>query len=413
MEKRPMDRETRERKRRTRAAWKKVWHIARPILVIAVSLCICYVLLSKVTTKVLDKFLFPVDPADATPVTVTVASGSGASAIAKLLYEAGGTDDNDELLSPGLIKSKAVFKVYVDFTGKSSKLRAGTYVLSRNMDIPQIVDIICEGNPPKATVRFTITEGSDVEAVAAKLIEQGVLKDDAEFLSLCKSGDAFTDYAFVKEILDEQAQTGQARDYVLEGYLFPDTYEVYADASAKTIINKMLMQFLAVFSDEYIARAQELDMSTDDVVKLAALIEKEAKVGDDFAKVSAVFHNRLKADMPMESDASLRYIFKQNILNWTQTQRQDESPYNTIVYKGLGLGPITNPGRRAIEAALYPDEAFVEEEYLFFVLKYGWTGELAYAKTNEAHDENVAQYSQYWAMTEKPADFKEETQEDD
>ncbi len=410
MEKRPMDRETRERKRRTRAAWKRVWHIARPILVVAVSLCICYALVSKAATKVLDKFLFPVDPNDATPVTVTVDSGSGASAIAKLLYEAGGTDAEDEPLSPGLIKSKAVFKVYVDFTGKSSKLRAGTYVLSRNMDIPQIVDIICEGNPPKATVRFTIIEGSDVEAVAAKLMELGVLKEDTEFLSLCRSGEAFTDYAFVKEILDEQAQTGQARDYVLEGYLFPDTYEVYADASAKTIINKMLMQFLAVFNDEYISRAQELDMSTDDVIKLAALIEKEAKLSSDFSKVSAVFHNRLKADMPMESDASLRYIFKQNLLNWTQAQRQDASLYNTIAHKGLGLGPITNPGRKAIEAALYPDETYLEEEYLFFVLKYGWTGELAYAKTNEAHDENVAKYSQYWSITEKPADFKEETE---
>ena len=405
MERMPMDREERAKKRRKRDAWRKLWHIVRPILIAAISLCLCGLLIQKTAGKVLDKFLFPVDSGDATPVTITVNSGNGASAIGKLLYEAGGVDENGELLAPGLIKSKAVFKVYVDFTGKASKLRAGTYILSRNMDIPQIVDIICEGNPPKQTVRFTIAEGTDVEGIAAKLKEQGILSDDAEFLELCRTGEAFKEYSFIKTLIETQGI--EERDYVLEGYLFPDTYEVYTDASAKTIINKMLMQYLAVFSDEYIARAQELGMSVDDVTKMAALIEKEAKQKDDFAKVSAVLHNRLKADMPMETDASLRYIFKLNTLNWTQEQRTDPSPYNTLVHKGLGLGPITNPGRNAIEAALYPDEKMREDGYLFFILKYGWSGELTYAITNEEHDKNIEKYKQYWSVSEKPEGFTE------
>lgn len=88
----------------------------------------------------------PVDPNDSTPIIVTIPQGSGASTVAKILYEAGGED------SPGLIPHKAVFKIYVDFIGKSSRLQAGTYVLSRNMSIPDIVDTICRGMPPQKSL---------------------------------------------------------------------------------------------------------------------------------------------------------------------------------------------------------------------------------------------------------------------
>lgn len=357
--------EEQQEKDRRFARQKAMMHVLRPIIVFAVSVAICAVIFSKIGNYALREYYYPVDVNDATPITVTVPRGSGASKIAKLLYEAGGVDEDGALTERGLINSKAAFKIYVDFTGKSSKLRAGTYVLSRNMSILQITDIICEGNPPQQTIRFTITEGTDIEGIAEKLKELGILQDTKTFLELCKSGKEFMDYSFIQAIPKEDAQ---AREYLLEGYLFPDTYEIFTDASEKTIINKMLMQFQSVFTDEYIMRAQELGVGVDDVIKLAALIEKEARLKEDFSKVSAVFHNRLEAGMPMESDASLRYIFKLNSLEFTQTQRNDPSLYNTLVHKGLGLGPITNPGKAAIEAALYPNEAYMEEKYLFFLL---------------------------------------------
>ena len=368
-------------------------HVLRSVVIFGLSVAICAVLLSRVYGYAMRNYYEPVDPSNARPVTLTIPSGSGASKIAKLLYEAGGVDEDGGLVEKGLINSKAAFKIYVDFTGKSNKLRAGTYVFSRNMSIAQIADIICTGSPAKDTVRFTITEGTDIEGVAERLKSLGILVDTKEFLELCKSGAGYMDYSFIAAI----GQTpGQERDYLLEGYLFPDTYEIYTDASEKTIVNKMLMQFQTVFTDEYIARAQELEMSLDDVVKLAALIEKEARVKDDFARVSAVFHNRLAKDMPLESDASLRYIFKLNTLEFSSTQRGSESLYNTLVHKGLGLGPITNPGRLAIEAALYPAEEYMTEGYLFFILKNGETGELAYSKTNEEHEANKEQYKPNW-----------------
>jgi len=386
----------RERKARARKRRERIWTLLRPILILGFSLAICAALLGKGYSYVMERFFYPVDREDATPVTVTIPSGSGASTIGKILYEAGGVDAEGELVEAGLIRNKAVFKVYVDFTGKSSKLKAGTYVLSRNMSIAQIADIICEGNAARSTVRFTIAEGTDVEGVAAKLKELGILKDTATFLELCKTGEAFDNYSFIQLAREEAEQKEQARDYVLEGYLFPDTYEIYTDSSERSIINKMLARFQEVFGDTYTARAAELGLSVDDVLKLASLIEKEAKLDADFPRVSAVFHNRLKADMAMESDASLRYIFKLNILDFTAEQRKSESLYNTLVYKGLGLGPITNPGLTAIEAALYPDEEYQKEEYLFFVLKDGKTGELAYAKTLKEHEENVDAYRENW-----------------
>ncbi len=369
-----------------RAMQKKLWRIFRPITIVLISVLICAGLLYAGFSYVNEHYFAPVDENDATPITVTVPSGYGASSIAKLLYEACGEGE------PGLISNKAVFKVYVDFTGKADKLRAGTYILSRNMDIAQMVDVICAGNPPRETVRFTIPEGTDVEGIAAKLVEAGLLTDTATFLSLCETGESFTDYTFISSIEQNEEQ---ARDYVLEGYLFPDTYEVYADASEKAIINKMLLRFNEVYTTAYAERAAELDMTTDDIITLAALIEKEAKTAD-FSKVAAVFYNRLAADMTLGSDAPLRYIFKTNTLEFTAAQLADTSLYNTHVYKGLPLGPITNPGNDAITAALYPDEEYMEEGYLYFCLVSSETGELAFAKTLEEHEANVEQYRPNW-----------------
>lgn len=378
--------------RRDNPDFKRAWRRMRPLIVFLLSLGICAAVLVVGANIAFEKLFAPVDENDATPIVVTVPASSGASSIARLLYEAGGTDAEGNQL-PGLISSKTVFKIYADFTGKTSKLKAGTYVLSRNMDIGEILDIICKGNPPRTTMRLTISEGTTVEGIAEKLVSLGVLSDAEEFLALCRTGEAF-DYPFLSSI---EQNPEQARDYLLEGYLFPDTYEIYTDESAKSIITRLLLRFRNVFKDEYVARAQELGMTMDEVITLASLIEKEAKVESDFAKVSAVFHNRLNAGMKLQSDAPLKYIFKTTgTLTYTEEQKQNPSLYNTHVYDGLPLGPICNPGERAIRAALYPNEDYVSEGFLYFCLMDGTTGENAYAKTLEEHNENVERYKDSW-----------------
>lgn len=373
-------------RKRRREKIRKIWTFCRPIAITVTSLVIVFAVFATAFSYLLNNYFYPVDPDNATPVVVTIPSGSGASAIAKILYDAG---DEGET---GLIANKAVFKIYVDFMGKSSSLQAGTYTLSRNMDIDQIVDILCQGNPPRRTVTVVIKEGSTVETIAAQLVEAGMEFAEADFLDLCRTGEAFNEYSFVAAIEQNPAQ---ARDYLLEGYLFPDTYQFYVDSSAETVINRMLVRFNEIFTDEFIARAEEMDMSIDDVVNLASIIEKEAKTAD-FAKVSAVFHNRIAQNMTFGSDATIQYIVKGNKLVFNAEDLANPSLYNTYLYKGLPLGPITNPGSAAIYAALYPDEEYVADGYLYFCLMSSETGELVFAKTLAEHNANVEKYRPYW-----------------
>ena len=213
------------------------------------------------------------------------------------------------------------------------------------------------------------------------------------FLELCIDGAEFAEkYWFIKSIVDE-GRSG--RIYMLEGYLFPDTYEVFADATEEEVIKKMLDRFNEIYSRKYIERAEELELSMDDVVILASMVEKEAKKFD-FNKVSAVFHLRLEQDMPLYSDATLGYVLKTQSIEFSQEELNTDSPYNTYKYSGLPAGPISNPGQAAIEAVLYPNEEFMEEGYLFFCLMDSNTGALIFAKTAEEHAANVEKYRPFW-----------------
>lgn len=379
-----------QRRQRNETRREKFYHVfkyIRPFLIMGACILIVYIALNVVVNKVVNDYFMPVNPNDATPVVVDIPSGSGASAIAKILYEACGEGEE------GLISHKAIFKIYVDFIGKANRLQNGTYVLSKNMSIPEIVDIICKGNPPRETVTITIAEGLTLEAMADKLVEQGIIENPDEFLSLLVTGETFEkDHPFISEIPDDP--TGE-RKYKLEGFLFPAAYELYADATVETLIDKMLTKFEQIFGPIYTARANELGVSFYEVITLASILEKEAKPFD-FAKVSAVFKNRMEKDLVLESDATLEYVLKTGSLDLTQEQLETQSGYNSHTNKGLPIGPISNPGDNAINAALYPDESFIEGQYLYFCLMNPETGALIFAKTLEEHNRNVAQYSPLW-----------------
>ena len=384
MSEKPEKRYTKKQKR-----MRKLWLGIRPTVVMLVSLVIVFLLARTTVNYVLAKYVEPVDKNDATPIEVTIPASSSASSIARILYGACGYDKD------GLISSTAAFKVYVDFVGKANSLKAGTYVLSKNMSIKQIVEELCEGNPAKATVKFTIPEGYTIQNIAKALQEKGLIQNEDQLYVAARTGESFANFAFVAEA--GATPNATSRSYVLEGYLFPDTYEVYADASVETILIKMLNRFNEVYSDEYVARAEQLSMTMDQVVTLASLIEREAAAPGDFSKVSAVFHNRLKQDMPLQSCASLSYALGVTKYVFNATEQATESLYNTYKFNGLPVGPVCNPGKAAIEAALYPNEQFVNDGYLFFCNQNPKeTSELIFAKTYEEHQQNVEKYQQYW-----------------
>ncbi len=187
----------------------------------------------------------------------------------------------------------------------------------------------------------------------------------------------------------------EKRKYVLEGYLSPNTYEFYVTATEEEIIRKLLSQTEAVFTVENQERADELGMTMDQVLTLASMIEKEAKEGD-FAKVSAVFHNRLKEGMKLESDVTIHYITGVRKMALADSDLTVDSPYNTYQVKGLPLGPICNPSPAAINAALYPDDIMLKDKYLYFCAKEPESGELYFSKTLDQHRRAVEIYAPYW-----------------
>lgn len=267
-----------------------------------------------------------------------------------------------------MIKSSLVFQLYCKANNMSGKLKAGKYSISSSMDVPEIVEVLASGKALIDTMRFTIPEGYNLEQIVEKLNSLGVVSAESIESALDPQG---YDYDFLKQIPE--------RENKLEGYLFPDTYEIYKDTTAEAIINKLLGRFDEVFTDEFRARAKELNMTIDQVIILASIIEREAKLDEERPRISAVFHNRLKKNMMLQSCATIQYLLKEQKEVLTYKDLEIESPYNTYKYAGLPPGPIASPGLKAIEAALYPEDT----DYLYFFAKDD--GSHVFSKTYNEH----------------------------
>lgn len=358
-----------------------LWNILRPVLIVLTSLLIVFGLASGVYAAVDEHFISPIDPADPQEYAFSVESGNSLTRVANNLEE------------QGLIKNRTFFKYYCDFAGLGQKIQAGDYLIKKSMDVFEIADLLTTGDGNPITTDITIIPGTTVEVIAESLKEKGIFDDTAEFLNICKTGEGVTDYYFIDEEL--KTENVESRRYLLEGYLAPNTYEIYTDASALDIIKKLLSQTDKVFTAEWQARAEEIDMTMDQVLTLASMIEKEAKKAD-FAKVSAVFHNRLDQGMMLQSDPTVHYVTGERRIALRQSDLAVDSPYNTYKVSGLPVGPICNPSPEAINAALYPDESYVAEKYLYFCSKDPSTGELHFSRTLEEHERAVAIYAPLW-----------------
>ncbi|MCM8900926.1 endolytic transglycosylase MltG [Caldicoprobacter algeriensis] len=337
----------------------------------------------------------PVDVKDKTSVTVDIPMGTSVRGIAEILHE------------KGLIRNTGVFRFYVELTDKASKLKAGRYMLSRSMTPQQILDELITGEAAVDTVKVTIPEGFSIRDIANYLQNfekdgQKVFQFTAEqFIDAAKQFDKFAeDYTFLYEI-PEARRSGE---YPLEGYLFPDTYIVYVDSTPDDIIRKMLSTFeRKVYFAEFrnvplLTRIEELGMTLDQVITLASVVQEEAAVKDEFYKISAVFHNRLNIDMPLQSCATVQYALGSSERKpfLTNEEISVDSPYNTYKHKGLPVGPIASPGQLAVEAVLYPEEEFMnpEKPVLFFV--YAGDNRHEFSYTAEEHAKAKQKYERRW-----------------
>ena len=358
-----------------------LWHILRPVLVGLTVLVLVIGIGMTVWNKLYGSFLAPVDPADEAEYTFEIQSGQSLNRVAS------------NLESADLIRSKTIFKYYCDFAGMAQKIQTGTYSLKKDMTMTEIADRLTTGDGNPLVRNITLIPGETVEEFAAKLVKNGVLEDDKAFLAACRDGKAFREYYYIDDVLTSGHP--EERKYVLEGYLSPNTYEVYVTASAEEIIRKLLSQTEAAFPVELQDRAEELGLTMDQTLTLASLIEKEAKESD-FARVSAVFHNRLKANMRLESDVTIHYITGIRKMALADSDLTVNSPYNTYQVNGLPVGPICNPSPAAIRAALYPDETMITEKYLYFCAKEPESGELYFSKTLDQHRRAVEAYAPKW-----------------
>lgn len=258
----------------------------------------------------------------------------------------------DALSEKGLIKNSAFFVYYVRLTGKEKSLQAGVYRISNAWSVREIVECLSSGRV--ISYRITIPEGYTVAQIGDLLARKGIVERD-----LFEQAAARGDFSF--PFLDKAAQ-GPRR---LEGYLFPDTYEVRPGMSAEEIIRMMLERFASVFTPELQERARALGLSSRDVVTLASIVEREAKLDEERPLIAAVFLNRLRQGMRLESCATVQYVLSKQKETLTLEDLRTPSPYNTYLHEGLPPGPIANPGLPSLKAVLYPAEV----DYLYFVAR--------------------------------------------
>lgn len=295
------------------------------------------------------------------PITVTIAPQSSTSRIAAQLEE------------NRLIHSAEYFKLFTKITGADRSLKPGKYSFEGTENLNRIVAMLQQGSPD--LISFTVPEGYNLEQTINLLDSQGIATRE-DFLAALENQNL--EFKFFDELPE-----GATR---LEGFLFPDTYKIETETNPVGMVQLMLNRFTEVYTPEHEARAKELGMTNLEVITLASIIEREAKVPQDRTLVSSVFHNRLKKGMLLQSCATVQYALGEIKPVLYNTDLQVESPYNTYLHQGLPPGPIAAPGEDSIKAALYPSET----TYLYFVAKPD--GSHVFSNTLQEHNEAKHKY---------------------
>lgn len=299
----------------------------------------------------------PANPKAKTPRHVTIPPGSGFQAATNILMDA------------GLVESPVRFKILATLRKATTSIKAGEYRLSGEMTPEQIIDQLRRGRV--FLHRVTIAEGLNLYQVA----------DILEKAGLC-SKDNFTDSATDPETARKFGIDARS----LEGYLFPETYYFEKPVSPEKIIQTMTDRFKNVFNSQWKKRAGRLGFSVHEIVTLASIIEKETGSAQEREIIASVFHNRIKKNMRLDSDPTVIYGIENFDGNLTRKHLRTPTPYNTYTRKGLPPGPIANPGKASLKAALYP----ADTPYLYFVADSKTSH--YFSTTLEEHNQAVRKY---------------------
>lgn len=257
----------------------------------------------------------------------------------------------EQLAAKGVIANANMFRLTARQEGSDGKLRPGVYDLATGMDYQDVIARLEQG-PPIEYKTVTIPEGFTVEQIAARMDKQAdIPAKEFRMLALTRAGE------FDKPFL------GSNKTDSLEGYLFPKTYRIREDATAKDVINQMLDQFGKETADLDYAGADRRNLNMHDVVTIASMIEREAMVAKERKLVSSVIMNRLKKHMRLEIDATIEYVLPGTRPRLLNRHLRIDSPYNTYRREGLPPGPIASPGLASMKAALDP----ADTDYIYYV----------------------------------------------
>lgn len=330
-------------------------------------------------------------------VVVSVSDGIGVKALGEILYK------------NGVIEHPSIFNLYCKIKGESPAIEAGEYTVSPAMGYDELIDVFANvTSNVRTTVVVTIPEGYTVDDIIELITVKYGISSRAEIINSIQNDDF--DYWFVKEV-DQAIADGKCdgRKYRLEGYLYPDTYYLYSDSSANTIIDKFLSNFdvkmkytfkkVEAEGETYIDKIHTLcdkyGFTFDEVIRIASIIQKEAVYEQEYSQVAQVFHNRIlrptsETAGKLESDATIYYVLDDKPEELSEEDLSIDSPYNTRLYKGLTPGPISNPSFFAINDTLFPDSSKSYSGNYYFVTDSD--GFMHFAKTYKEHLKNVQAY---------------------
>lgn len=341
----------------------------------------------RVLTVYLNSNLAQIDrpfSVDDTPVRFVVEPGTPARRI------------GEELVAAGLIEDDLLFEAYVRVNGLAEKLEAGTFILAPSMTMAEIVDALQDAEASSITI--TIPEGWRLEQVAEYLEEAQVFGDDGAgadaYREQAQSGD-LTGLDPLRYPFLQDRPAGAS----LEGFLFPDTYDVPAVGTVPAdVLSRQLDNFAAkvipAYEEAVAAGTTDLDLFS--VLILASIVEREAVIPEERPDIAGVYLNRLANGIALEADPTVQYAmgYQPETDQWWKTPvfleeySSVDSPYNTYLYPGIPPGPIASPGLSSIRAVLDP----AEHDYLYFVAVPDGTGAHVFATTFEEHAVNVQRY---------------------
>lgn len=300
--------------------------------------------------------------ASTTTKVVVIAPGSGLSQIAQKLEQ------------EGVISGSTRFQIRARVSGDVGELQAGQFLMQEGMSYGAALDVLT-GRARVKGKYVTIPEGLAREEIAPVVARAGV---QGSYLAASKSSPKLN-----------PSQWGAPRGSTLDGFLYPDTYELARPPSATSLVDRQLEEFKRQIATVDMAKARSKNLTTYDVLTIAAMVERETAVAKERPLVAAVIWNRLKAHIPLGIDATTRYQFH----NWTRpllaSELASSSPWNTRNRQGLPPGPIGNPGIASIKAAANPASV----SYLYYVVKPWTCGEHTFTATQAQFDQAVNAYN--------------------